>query len=400
LELLLSFPISHRAIFTYKFIEALISNSYLFFILIFPFLIAYGVTSKLPIAYYPIMIVVFISVLSIPTSVGVLAGMIVARYINPKRAKRMLAIIGGFFGLTVWFSSQILSRNIKNLTPEFISMELENIKQHISATFNKPFLKFLPSTWGSNALFGFHNGSYSGFGLSFVLIVATSALLIFLCIALSQKMYYSGWSSASQVMSRKKEVKEKLKNQIETGEKRYTTTIFTRVDYLLVKDFKILFRDFRRLMQVFMPIIMFVFIFFWSISGNINGRGDINIFISLSTLFFLFFPLFVTGVVNLNISGNNISGEGLNFWILKVSPVSTKKLLQIKIIFSSIIGILCGIIMMIVFYFVLKPGLSFLVLGFFLLILFNWGQSTIGTSIGVFFLFLNPLSQIEVIFHF
>jgi len=95
--------------------------------------------------------------------------------------------------------------------------------------------------------------------------------------------------------------------------------------------------------------------------------------------------LFVTGVVNLNISGNNISGEGLNFWILKVSPVSTKKLLQIKIIFSSIIGILCGIIMMIVFYFVLKPGLSFLVLGFFLLILFNWGQSTIGTSIGVFF---------------
>jgi len=114
-----------------------------------------------------------------------------------------------------------------------------------------------------------------------------------------------------------------------------------------------------------MPLIMFVFVFFWSISKNINETGDINFFISISTLFFLFFPLFVAGVVNLNISGNNIGGEGLSFWILKVSPVSLKKLLQIKIIFSSIISVLSGIIMMIIFYFIFKPGLLFLVFEFF-----------------------------------
>ncbi|MCJ7727507.1 MAG: hypothetical protein MUO96_02545, partial [Actinobacteria bacterium] len=51
LELLLSLPISYRTVFTYKYIEALISNSYLFFIVIFPFLISYGITSKIPLAY-------------------------------------------------------------------------------------------------------------------------------------------------------------------------------------------------------------------------------------------------------------------------------------------------------------------------------------------------------------
>ena len=358
LELLLSLPIGHRTVFTYKFIEALISNSYLFFIVIFPFLIAYGATSKMPIAYYPIMVIVFISVLSIPTSMGVLLGMIAARYINPKRAREILAVIGGFLGLIIWFSSQILPRYMKNLTPEFKSMESENIKQYISATFSKPFLKVLPSTWGSNALISFHNGSYGSFGLNFILITAASALLIFLCITLSQKLYYSGWSSASQVISRKKEGKEKIESQVGTGGKIYTAKIITRVNYLLIKDFKILFRDFRRIIQVFMPLIMFIFIFFWSISKDINGTEDINFFVSISTLFFLFFPLFVTGVVNLNISGNNIGGEGLSFWILKVSPVSSKKLLKIKIIFSSIISVLSGIIMMIIFYIVFKPSQS------------------------------------------
>jgi len=40
-------------------------------------------------------------------------------------------------------------------------------------------------------------------------------------------------------------------------------------------------------------------------------------------------------MVNQNIAGNNIGGEGLQFWILKISPVHTKKLLRTKIILSS-----------------------------------------------------------------
>ena len=75
-----------------------------------------------------------------------------------------------------------------------------------------------------------------------------------------------------------------------------------------------------------------------------DSGGEVNFFIGIDTLLFLFFPLIIIGIINIYVSGNNIGGEGLNFWILKVSPVSTKKLLQVKVIFSSIINIMCGIL--------------------------------------------------------
>src|SRR3972149_547131 len=386
LELLLTLPIKYRTVFIYKYIEALIANSYLFLIVILPFLISYGITARLPLAYYPSMIIVFVSVVSIPTSLGVLIGMVAVRLINPNRAKEILAFIGGLFGLLIWLSSQLMARFGENLAPQLKSMSVEDIRQYITAVFNKPFLKFFPSTWGSNTLFYLHDGNYKQFGLNFTLITATSILLIFLCIIISQRIYYLGWSNSSQVAARKGFKRAKAEKGRKTDEDgRYGRSFFSGVNYIIVKDLKIILRDARRLLNIFLPVFMFIFIFFWTISGNINDRGDIVFLLPLKILIFLFFPLLVAGMVNQNISGNSIGGEGLQFWILKISPVHTKKLLRTKIILSTILTILCGGIVMVVFYFVYKPGLAYLIFGLILLILFSWGDSVIGTSISTFF---------------
>ncbi len=393
LELLLSLPISFRTVFTYKYIEALISNSYLFFIIILPFLIAYGITSKVPLAYYPVMLVIFISVVSIPTSLGVLIGMVAARYVNPARAKEILAVVGGLFGLLIWLSSQIIPRYVQNITPELKSMEIENIRQFILDVFDKPFLKILPSTWGSNTLFFLHNGNYRQFVLSFVFITAVSVSLIFLCIIISQRIYYTGWSSTSQVISRKRSRKIKAEETKVISGKKYGFSLFSGINYLIIKDFKLLTRDVRRLVQLLMPMVMFLFIFFWSFSNQINKGGDINFFINIETLLFLFFPLLISGMININVSGNNIGGEGLKFWIIKTSPLHAKRILRTKIIFSSCITALIGSIFMLILYFLYKPGVLMLAAGLFLLILFSWGDSVICTSVGTFFPVFNPPQQ-------
>ncbi|MEE8325072.1 MAG: hypothetical protein V3R31_05405 [Candidatus Humimicrobiaceae bacterium] len=384
LELLLSFPISYRTVFTYKIIEILITNSYLFIILIFPFLIAFGASSKIPLAYYPIMIIVFLSALSIPTSIGVFIGMLAARYINPGRAKEMFGVIGGLFAIVFFILFQIIPRFIESKTPELQSMGIESIKEYILATFDKPFLKILPSTLGSNTLSSFHNGDYSNFGLNFVLIISISVFLVFLCILLSQKLYYSGWSSSSQVISDRKRRKGVLGEKAAAGDKGFAARVLTRVNYLMIKDFKILFRTPARLMQIFIPLIIYIFLFLFILTDRI-GNAEINFIIGMDTIIFLFFPLIIIGVINLRVSGSNIGGEGLNFWILKVSPVSNKKLLQIKVIFSSIITSGCGLLGSIVLFIVLRPDPSYLTLGLSMLILFSWGDSIIGTSIGTFF---------------
>jgi len=391
LELLLTLPIKYRTVFIYKYIEALIANSYLFFIVIMPFLISYGITAKLPLAYYPMMIIVFIAVVSIPTSFGVLIGMAAVRLINPNRAKEILAFIGGLFGLLIWLSSQFIARFGENLAPQLKSMSVEDIKAYVTAVFNKPFLKFFPSTWGSNSLFYLHDGNYKQFGLNFTLITATSVLLIFLCIVISQRIYYTGWSNSSQVAARTgfKRARTEKERKIDEDRK-YGRSLFSGVNYIIVKDLKIIFRDARRLLNIFLPLFMFTFLFFWTFSRNINERGDIAFFLPLKILIFLFFPLIVSGFVNQNISGNSIGGEGLQFWILKISPVHTKKILRTKIILSSILTVLCGSIIMVIFYFVYKPGLGYLIFGLILIILFSWGDSVIGTSIGTFFPVFKP----------
>ncbi len=389
LELLLSLPLGYRTVFTYKYIEALITNSYLFFIAILPVLIAYGFTSEMSIAYYPVMIIVFISVLSIPTSLGVLAGMIAARYINPGKAREILAVIGGLLGLIIWLLSQIISRYAKNISPELKSMGVEDIKQYVIAIFDKPFLKAFPSTWGSNALFYLHNGNYGGFINNFILVMVTSIVLIFICIAISQRIYYSGWSSTSQVNVRKRRKKEKTE-EAEGDYKKRSYSFFTGINYLIFKDFKVIFRDARKLLNIFMPLVMFTFIFFWTISRSVNENSGINFFIPVKIILFLFFPLAVSGIINANLSGNNIGGEGLKFWILKTCPVDMKRILKTKIIFSSALTALCGCLIMVIFYVMYRPGLPYLLLGIVLMILFSWGDSIISTSVGSFFPVFKP----------
>lgn len=393
LQLLLSLPISFRTVFVYKYIEALIANSYLFFIVILPILISYGITSQMPLVYYPVMLIVFISVLSIPTSLGVLLGMIAVRFINPKRAREIIAIMGGLFGFAIWLSSQLLSRYIGNVVPEFESMNIESIKQYIIAIFDRPFLKILPSTWGSNALFYIHNGEYGSFALNFILAAAVAGALAFICIALSQKIYYTGWSSASQVVTGRRSRRARMEGGKEIRKKRFGILSLSGINHLIVKDFKVLFRDMRRLLQVFMPMVMILFIFFWTISRSIDERGGINFFISQKNLFIIFVPLLASGLININISGNNIGGEGLKFWILKISPVHSKRILRTKIIFSSVLTAMLGSVLVIVFYFVYRPEIVYLLLGLLLLVLFCWGDSVIGTSVGVFFPVFKPSSS-------
>src|SRR3972149_2826681 len=79
--------------------------------------------------------------------IGTLIGMAAVRFINPGRAKEILAFVGGLFGLLIWLSSKLMARFGENLAPQLKNMGIEDIKQYITAVFSKPFLKFFPSTW-------------------------------------------------------------------------------------------------------------------------------------------------------------------------------------------------------------------------------------------------------------
>ena len=50
-----------------------------------------------------------------------------------------------------------------------------------------------------------------------------------------------------------------------------------------------------------------------------------------------------------------------------------------------VISIACGTLIIIILYFLYKPGLIYLLFGFLLMGLFSWGEASIGTAVGAFF---------------
>jgi len=380
LELLMSFPLSSRTVFSYKFIEAMFSNSIIIFIFIFPVLIGYGVSSRLPFFYYPVMVITFICVLAVPTSIGILVGLVAVRYINPGKAKEIIATIGGLFAVAIIIGSQLIGRYLKGNSSRFDAMGASDTIRSAINSFDRPFLDYLPSTWGANALFYFHEGRFGLFGLNFFYIIISSAVLVFLCIFLSKNFYYSGWSSTNHNISG---IRAGNKRKVYSGSIS-NLKILGGINYIIIKDFKVLFRDVRQLLNIFLPIVIFGVLFFISpLDGISDSTG--GFFIDTNTLLFLFLPLFITGVITTNIAGNSIGGEELNFWLMKALPVLPKKLIKIKIAFSLIISSTAGTLVVIALYLLYRPGLIYLLFGFILMVFFCWGEASIGTAVSAFF---------------
>ena len=393
LDLLMSLPINQRVIFTYKFMESYIVNSYFTFIFIFPLLISYGLTSNIKAAYYPAMIIIVLALYAIPTGIGALLGMLAIRIINPNRAREIIGSVSGIFVLIFVLAFQIIPRYLQQNLTNIVNIGTSNIREIIDSYFNRPVFKFLPTSWAADALHGIYKGDMRLFFINFLFIILTAAALIFICIFISQKLYYYGWSNANQFAISRKKRKERKKalKKYGAGEEQMRRKIPFRFNrgayYIMTKDFKVLFRDSRRLIQVLSPILILLIVFYLSFArdSRIFAANSIIFSLDIKTIAFLITPLFISGFINIALSANSIGIEGLNYWILKSSPVLSKTLLRVKILFGSIVSFIFSLIMILPVYLFIRPKISYLFLEFLLIMLFSYGFSTITTSIGAIF---------------
>lgn len=391
LNFLMSLPINRRIVFIYKYFESYFVNSLIIFVVLLPFLITYGYSSVSRITYYPVMIICLILLFSLPTSFGILLGMAAVRVVNPNKAREILGVVGGLIGLVFVIGSQVIPRFIENNMNSLVQTNPSGIVELIDRVLDKTFLKFLPSTWAASAISSTHGGEGIPFLMNFTFLLITSILLFLICIYAADRIYYSGWASASQFL-----INSVRKKGLRTDSSSSKIKIFKgNIFYIVVKDFKLLYRDLRKIIQIITPVFVLIFVFLYSILGKKNGLPPVNIiFMDLKILIFLTFPLLISGFVNINVSGNSIGAEGLNYWILKVSPFSVKNLLKVKILFGSIISSIAGILACVITYFAIKPGsVLFLLLGFLSIIIYSYGFSAVAVSIGAIFPEFKPEYQ-------
>ncbi|MDG2126159.1 MAG: hypothetical protein P8J87_20830 [Verrucomicrobiales bacterium] len=184
---LITLPIDHRAIFSYRAIETLAFSSWGLVFLSAPILLAFGQVNDAPVTFYFKTLVAYLPFLIIPACVASWLLVIIARYLN----KWWLITAGGF--LLVWVIYTIVASveaaNMAATGDANETVTFYRILHHTRISTNP----FIPSTWMSDSMLIWSGGSTNLGAFNFMLLTSYSLMASLLTISVFSRAYYPAW---------------------------------------------------------------------------------------------------------------------------------------------------------------------------------------------------------------
>jgi len=348
MDFLLSTPVPIRAVFIAKLMQAVLPNFALTCLFGIPILFGLGVSSGFAIAYYPLVLLVMITLAFAAAGIASLLVMLVVRVMPARRAAEILAFAGAMFGF------------VCSQTGNFASAFGENIQISGTRLAGILFLantRWLPLNWAGQGLVSLGQSQWLtglllvGATLGFTLGVFWFALLT------AERWYYSGWAGM-QVVARKKISRlSRPANPAVTNLGRQISRIFSSpVLGIIQKDFLTLRRDLRKLSQLISPLILGAMY-----TVSMLRRGDdssaafgddptwvVESFAVALTYLSVGMSLFVGWMLLSRLAGMGFSQEGRNYWVLKVAPVRTGQLLTAKFLVAYLPAVGLGLVFLLV----------------------------------------------------
>lgn len=315
LTLLLASPLSTTKVFLLKYIDALGSSSLLSIVLGLPIAFAFGKALSAPLIYYPCILFVILLLLSIPVSIGTIIGLLISRFVSPRRTKEVLAVVGSLFGLGIWLGIQLLRTKIAASTPQQIS----GYSQLLSRSLTSPIMSALPSTYAARTLISFSISDWSNGILYLSVLLALSFAILVGSIQIAKKAYLTGWtrtSSATQTKIRKR-----------ADHLSCFFFLLPRFERAIARTtLKTYIRDPQQISQFFtLAIMLFVIAILPSITFG-KGIG--------SEVRFVTGVAYIAFICGLNLGMTLMVIDGKSFWLIMASPVSAARKVISKIIAS------------------------------------------------------------------
>ena len=365
LDLLMSAPVSRRAVFISKLMGGFSLYYGLMLIITVPALVAYGVQLRYGPLYYVLMLVSVLGTPLLPAGLGALCVMLVARVAPARRVREVLGLVAALFGT----SCALLGNTTQYWSRQFstaISTSLASVLAWIQSIANLP----VPSLLAGRGLVEAGQGNLFpalGFLSSFLLITFG---FFGACVWLAERMYASGWlrmQSAGE--ARRKGVPKKPAGpQIFGAAPQANPAGLARSRDLLagaqpffaiaLKDWRVIPRDLRNFAQFLSPLFLIplIYIQLFSTPGGRSGRNLADVVNQLggagnfdpSSALLAGTVLMSTIFVFSRIAQTGISMEGRSYWVLKAAPISGRDLLLGKFIAAFVpFGILSTILMIV-----------------------------------------------------
>ncbi len=363
LDLLMSAPISSTKVFSIKYLDALISSSLIMVIFGIPLMVAFGLAISAPVAYYILLLPIAYIFLSIPVSIGIVVGLVVSRYVSPRRVREILAFVGTLMGIGFWLAMQFLRRSILASHQMQSAMSIPALMEKY---VSHPLMRMLPSQLAASALSNLARGSIFETLHWLLTLLAISSILLLFSVLLAKRIYLTGWARTRSVGGKRRIAGrgwfvDRLLRFLPSFE-RSVTKITLRM-YL---------RDPQQLAPLISIVVVVMLIPF--LSGVPGGRIASSPLLALESVIALAF------IGSLNVASHATVIDGKCFWFIVAAPVSPLRKILSKLVATLFLFMPIVIIVSFAFGF---TGLTersqipkFLIAGFAL--------GAAGASIGVF----------------
>jgi hypothetical protein len=311
LPLLMVAPLGTTKVFALKYIEALATGSLVSLFIALPVLLGYGIAFRAPFYFYLAMVVLLPVFLSIPISIGTLAGFLIARFVRASRVKEIMGLVGGAVGLTFWIGFQVIRPSLSS--PEQVQGLTGRLQAYAAGGGT---LSMLPSHHVAAALTALQAGRPGEAIAPSLLLAVTSALLLGVSVVAARRMYLAGW--ARVVPGGKRRRLRRGRSVIDAAF--FWTPKAERA--IMSATARLFLRDPQQIMPVAtISIMMAVFPFF-------AARRQAAALQYSPVLLIAVAGLALVGSMNLGMNGVAIDGK--SFWRVLCAPVPVRRKLAAK----------------------------------------------------------------------
>lgn len=316
LDILIPLPLKPYEVLGSKFLVVMLNEYLTLLPILLPAVIIYGAGMGKGILYWLKALVLVLLSPVIPLIAGGLFTIILMRFVNVRKSKDLLAIIGGLLGISFGLGINFFAQKI----PEGNEQEFLNGLLNVQAGLVKAIGdKFPPALW---ATFGMAREDAVGLSY-FALFIAVSILLFGVLLWLGNRIFYKSLLAGQEISRRRK---------VLTGEemnRRYGKSL-NPVSAIFRREWRLLLRTPVYVLNgltgaVIGPLMLFFMVLF---KGNNEQSRLITAFLQdpenilLISLIGLGIILFSAGM-NI-VASTAVSREGQTFWIAKMIPVSPR----------------------------------------------------------------------------
>jgi len=311
--------------------------------ILLPPIITYGIGTSQGLLYWIKSLLLILTVPVLPLTAAALLIMLLMRFVNLRKYKDALAIIGG---ITVLILSVGFSMYMQKI-PENAE-ELQNFFIGQTGFANLLGRRFPPLQWAVGSL---TEGGLAGIGY-LLLFLCTCAILFMLLMMLANIVFYKALLAGQEVSRRKKVLTDQQKQN------RYGK-VSGQVSAMMKREWKLLVRTPIYVMNGLVGTIIgpFILVIMLVVQGSEPefaalfteiANQEYAPYVLLGGLGLMLF----TSGMNL-VASTALSREGQTLWITKMIPVTAKQQVNAKLLIGlavSAIGVLATALVMLIYF--------------------------------------------------